>query len=116
MSPNTARAPEARYNRPMASHILPPRAHFMYVLLCADGSLYTGYTVDVARRLAQHQAGRASKYTRTRRPVQLCGHWEFPERKAALQAEYAFKQLTRREKLEALAGADAQPPEALTSA
>lgn len=73
--------------------------HFMYVLRCADGSLYTGYTVDVARRLAQHQAGRASRYTRTRRPVALAAWWQFDDKRSAMQAEWAFKQLPRSEKL-----------------
>lgn len=73
--------------------------HLVYVLCCADGTLYTGYTVDLARRLAQHQRGVASKYTRTRRPVELAGYWQFEDRRSALQAEYAFKQLPRREKL-----------------
>jgi putative endonuclease len=79
------------------------QGHFVYVLVCADGTLYTGYTVDVARRLAQHQAGTASKYTRARRPVSLRGFWDFGDRKSALQAEHAFKKLSRREKLAALA-------------
>ncbi|HEY9720564.1 MAG TPA: GIY-YIG nuclease family protein, partial [Oscillatoriaceae cyanobacterium] len=75
------------------------RFHLMYVLECADGTLYTGYTVDLARRLTQHQRGVASKYTRTRRPVRLAGYWAFADRRSALQAEHAFKQLPRREKL-----------------
>ena len=73
--------------------------HYMYVLTCADGSLYTGYTIDVARRLSQHQAGTASRYTRTRRPVTLAGWWLFEDKRSAMQAEYAFKQLSRTEKL-----------------
>lgn len=78
--------------------------HYMYVLACADGSLYTGYTAQMARRLAAHQRGVASRYTRSRLPVKLEGWWEFPDKKSAMQAEYAFKQLSRREKLSALAG------------
>jgi putative endonuclease len=77
--------------------------HYMYVLRCADGSLYTGYTVDVARRLAQHQAGKASRYTRTRRPVTVAGWWQFEDKRSAMQAEWAFKQLSRAEKLRCLA-------------
>jgi putative endonuclease len=79
------------------------REHFMYVLTCADGSLYTGYTVDVARRLSQHQAGKASRYTRTRRPVVLTGWWQFADQRAAMQAEAAFKRLSRPEKLRLIA-------------
>jgi putative endonuclease len=79
------------------------REHFMYVLTCADGSLYTGYTVDVARRLRQHQAGKASRYTRARRPVALAGWWQFEDQRAAMQAEAAFKRLSRSEKLKLVA-------------
>ena len=74
----------------------------MYVLRCADGSLYTGYTIDVERRLAQHQAGTASRYTRARRPVAMVGWWQFDGRSEALQAEAAFKRLSRTEKLRLL--------------
>ena len=78
------------------------RAHYVYVLGCADGSLYGGYTVDLPRRLACHQAGKASKYTRTRRPVQVRIWWEFPTQRQAMQAEWAFKALTRLQKLKHL--------------
>jgi putative endonuclease len=80
----------------------PANDHFMYVLRCADGSLYTGYTIDVTRRLAQHQAGTASRYTRTRRPVAMAGWWQFEGRSEALSAEAAFKRLSRAEKLRLL--------------
>jgi putative endonuclease len=80
----------------------PAQGHFMYVLRCADGSLYTGYTVDVARRLRQHEAGTASRYTRARRPVSLEGWWQFDDKRSAMQAEWNFKQLTRSEKLRLL--------------
>ena len=80
-----------------------PANHYMYVLRCADGSLYTGYTVDVARRVDQHQAGRGARYTRARRPVTLAGWWQFDTKRSAMQAEWQFKQLTRSQKLEALA-------------
>lgn len=77
--------------------------HYMYVLTCADGTLYTGYTANMARRLAAHQRGVASRYTRSRLPVTIEGYWEFPDKRSAMQAEYAFKQLTRPEKLRRLA-------------
>ena len=82
-------------------------SHYMYVLRCADGSLYTGYTVDVPRRLRQHQAGKASRYTRARRPLTLAGWWQFADKRAAMQAEYAFKRLPRAEKLRLIRLADA---------
>lgn len=73
-------------------------SHYMYVLECADGSLYTGYAVDVRARLAVHNAGKGAKYTRARLPVSLLAYAEFPTKHDAMHAEYAFKQLTRDEK------------------
>ena len=72
---------------------------FVYILRCADGSLYTGIAKDVARRLAEHAAGRASRYTRVRRPVALvwCGRVRTWRR--ALQEEYRIKRLPRAAKL-----------------
>jgi len=71
----------------------------VYVLRCGDGSLYTGSTSDLARRLAQHQAGRGARYTRARLPVALV-HWEpAPGRSSAQRREAALKRLSRREKL-----------------
>jgi putative endonuclease len=78
------------------------RGYYMYVLACSDHSLYAGYTVDLPRRLACHQAGKASKYTRTRLPVQVRAWWSFPTQRAAMQAEVAFKALSRAEKLRRL--------------
>ena len=80
----------------------------VYVARCADGSLYTGVARDVARRLAQHNAGRGAAYTRARRPVALA--WSEParDRGAALRREWAIKQLTRAEK-EALLMPAARP-------
>ncbi len=80
------------------------------MLRCADGSLYAGYAVDPARRVAQHQAGKGAKYTRSRRPVELVAAWPYPDRSAALRAERAFKKLGRPAKLAALAGDGPNPP------
>lgn len=74
--------------------------NYTYILQCADGSLYTGWTNDLKRRLAAHNAGTASKYTRTRRPVKMVYHEIFATKQEAMRREYAIKQLTRREKLE----------------
>ncbi|MEZ6047377.1 MAG: GIY-YIG nuclease family protein [Planctomycetaceae bacterium] len=72
----------------------------LYILRCADGSLYTGITNNLQRRLEQHQAGTASRYTRSRLPIQL----EFEERQksksAALKRELAVKKLSREKKEE----------------
>jgi len=68
---------------------------WVYVLRCADGSLYTGITTDPARRLAQHNAGTASKYTRARRPVKMVYHEPAPSHGDALRRELAIKKLPR---------------------
>ncbi|MCL7416217.1 MAG: GIY-YIG nuclease family protein [Halalkalicoccus sp.] len=73
-------------------------SHHVYVLECADGSLYTGYTTDVERRVAEHDAGEGAKYTRGRTPVSLVHTERFESRSAAMSREYAIKQLPRREK------------------
>ena len=72
---------------------------FVYMVRCADGSLYTGITKDVSRRCHQHNAGTASRYTRSRRPVELVYHEARPSRSSALKWEAAIKAMTRREKL-----------------
>ena len=79
--------------------------HYMYVLECADGSLYTGYAVDVRARLAVHNAGKGAKYTRARLPVSLLAYAEFATKHDAMHAEYVFKQLSRNEKDALLAAA-----------
>jgi putative endonuclease len=68
---------------------------YLYVLRCGDGSFYTGITNDVARRLADHQAGRGSRYTRAHLPVTVAALWRYDDRGAATQAEAAFKKLRR---------------------
>ncbi len=73
--------------------------HFVYVVRCADGTLYTGYTTDVERRVAEHNAGTGAKYTRGRRPVTLVHTEAFASKSAAMRREYAVKQLRRRQKL-----------------
>lgn len=72
----------------------------VYLLRCGDGSLYTGITNDLARRLAAHRAGKASAYTRSRRPLRLVYREPAPDRGAALRREAAIKRLTRSAKLE----------------
>jgi putative endonuclease len=72
----------------------------VYLLRCRDGSLYTGITNDLSRRLAAHRAGRASAYTRSRRPLRLVYREAARDRSAALRREAAIKRLTRKAKLE----------------
>jgi len=72
---------------------------FVYILRCAGGSLYTGITKDVKRRCQQHNNGIASRYTRSRRPVELIYQEAQPSRSSALKREAAIKVMTRRGKL-----------------
>src|SRR6266487_5615069 len=80
-----------------------PRPHgdrwFVYVLRCAEGSLYTGIAKDVSRRCQQHNAGTASRYTRSRLPVVVVYQEGHASRSLALRREAAIKALTRRQKL-----------------
>ena len=76
----------------------------VYMLRCADGSLYTGWTVDLDRRLAAHSAGTASRYTRSRLPVALAAAWTLPDRSAAMREEARIKRLPRAGKLDLVAG------------
>jgi putative endonuclease len=71
---------------------------FTYILECADGTLYTGWTEDLARRLQVHNAGRGARYTRGRLPVHLV-YWEAqPSRNAAQRREAALRRLSRDQK------------------
>jgi pyrroline-5-carboxylate reductase len=72
---------------------------WVYVLRCADGSLYTGMAADVEKRLAVHNAGRGAKYTRARLPVELVYREACPSRGEALRREAQIKRLRRAEKL-----------------
>jgi len=78
---------------------------FVYILRCRDGSLYTGAAKDVVRRLAQHRAGSASRYTRSRCPVTLAWSRKVRTWRRALQLERLIKRLARAEKLALVAGA-----------
>ena len=69
-------------------------AWYVYIVECADGTLYTGIARDVAERLAKHNAGKGARYTRGRRPVRLAYRQRFASKGAALRREYAIKQLT----------------------
>ena len=77
--------------------------YYAYLVECADGTLYAGYTVDLAHRLATHNAGKGSKYTAARLPVRLV-YWEaFETKNEAMTREYRLKRLTRRQKLALIA-------------
>jgi putative endonuclease len=79
--------------------------HYVYVLECADGTLYTGYTTDVERRVAEHNAGDGAKYTRGRTPVEAVHVEAFDTKSDAMSREYEIKQLSRAAK-ERLVGTD----------
>ena len=70
----------------------------VYILKCRDGSLYTGITTDLDRRLKKHAAGQASKYTRGKLPVRLVYSEKQPDESSAKKREYAIKRLERQEK------------------
>jgi putative endonuclease len=72
---------------------------FVYMLRCGDGSLYCGWTHDVPRRFEEHQAGRASRYTRSRLPVELAWSRPMPSRSDAMREEARIKRLSRAAKL-----------------
>ena len=72
---------------------------FVYLLRCSDDSLYCGWALDIPKRLAEHQAGRASRYTRSRLPVELAWSTQVESRSAALREEARIKRLPRAEKL-----------------
>lgn len=76
----------------------PAQAWYVYILECADGSLYTGMTNHLTRRLAAHNAGKGAKYTKTRRPVRLRYSEELENRSLALRREAAIKKLSHAQK------------------
>ena len=84
-------------------------AYWVYILRCADGTLYTGYTDDVERRCAAHNSGRGAKYTRGRRPVTVVYRERCDDRSGALRREAAIKSLTRSQKEQLIAAADVPP-------
>lgn len=79
-------------------------AYWLYILRCGDGTLYTGTTDDVDRRLAVHQSGKGAKYTRGRGPLTLAYQEACADKSAALRREIAVKRLTRAEKLALIEG------------
>jgi putative endonuclease len=74
--------------------------YYIYVLQCSDTTLYTGYTNNVEKRVQVHNSGKGAKYTKARLPVKCLYQESFDTKSDALKAEYAFKKLTRKQKLE----------------
>lgn len=71
---------------------------YVYMVRCADGTLYTGYTTNVNRRVGIHNKGKGARYTRSRLPVELLYQETFATKPEALRREYEVKQLTREQK------------------
>ena len=81
---------------------------FVYILRCADETLYCGITDDVPKRLEAHRSGKGAKYTRGRAPLALVYQEQCPDHSQALKREHAIKQLPRRKKLELIAKAECE--------
>ena len=79
--------------------------HYVYVLRCCDGSLYTGWTTHLSERIEAHNAGQGAKYTRSHRPVTLAYYEVFSDKSTALRRECAIKALSRQEKEKLIGGA-----------
>ena len=75
------------------------KKNYTYILKCADGTLYCGWTNDLEKRLKSHNDGKGAKYTRSRLPVELVYYEEFDTSQEAQKREYSIKQMTRQEKL-----------------
>lgn len=73
-------------------------SHWVYIVECRDGSLYTGYTTDVDLRAKKHNSGKGAKYTRARRPVKVVYKKQFGSKIEAMREEFRIKQLSRLEK------------------
>lgn len=82
---------------------------YVYMLRCADGTLYTGYTDDPERRARVHNAGKGAKYTRSRLPVELVYREALGDKSAALRREREIKRLTRAQKLALIADQSQEP-------
>lgn len=87
---------------------MPAKPWFLYLIECADQSIYTGITVDVAARFEAHQSGKGARYTRSHPPVRVLASIMYPDRSTASKAEYRVKQLTPDEKR--IFARNAQPP------
>lgn len=79
---------------------------WVYMLECADGSFYTGWTTDLEKRLESHNQGAASKYTRSRRPVRMIKTFKVEDKSAALKLEAQIKRLSRKAKEKLIAKSD----------
>ncbi len=90
----------SKNNRKSIEQEHPVDHNYVYIVQCADGTLYTGWTNDLDRRLAAHNSGTGAKYTKSRRPVKLVYHEVFENKSEALKREAAIKKLSRAEKMQ----------------
>ena len=96
-------APATAPRRPKTQKV-ESRDYYCYIVECADGTFYTGWTTDLQRRVAAHNAGRGSRYTRLRRPVRLVYCERCSSRTEAMRREIALKRKRRAAKIELIAG------------
>jgi putative endonuclease len=83
---------------------------YVYIVRCSDGTLYTGWTSDVEKRLLAHNSGAGAKYTRGRRPVRIVHLESFENKEDAMARESSIKKLKRKEKLKLVATGNNTPP------
>ena len=74
--------------------------NYVYILRCADNTLYCGWTNDLSSRIIAHNSGKGAKYTRSRLPVQLVYHEEYADKRVAMSREWHIKRMSRKEKIE----------------
>lgn len=74
--------------------------NYTYMVKCRDGTLYTGWTNNLEKRLTDHNAGKGAKYTKSRRPVELVYYESYETKEEAMRREYAIKRMSRKEKLQ----------------
>lgn len=86
-------------NQPKANRIM----NYTYIVKCNDGTLYTGWTNDLTKRMEAHNSGTGAKYTKSRLPVRLVYYEEYMTKKEAMSREYSIKRLSRQEKLTLIA-------------
>lgn len=78
--------------------------NYTYIVKCSDGSLYTGWTNDLDKRLRAHNSGKGAKYTKSRRPVVLAYYEEFQTKEEAMHREWEIKRMSRQEKMRMISG------------
>ncbi len=94
-------------DRQEAADVLDESPWRVYILRCADGTLYTGIATDTARRLSEHNAGRGARYTRSRLPVELVYEETVPDRGSALRREHEIKRMSAAGKHDLIKGSPA---------